>query len=194
MMDWVEQQEWKSYYSGQQCKRYRQQASGRRTIERFWLANRGTSALIRRMETEKASRENLSPHPPQFLHRPISKHGLAVDIALIHRTKIAAVVRHGAVIAQHEVGIGRNDRLRIRSRIGVNRGNVIFIHGLVVHIQLAAINADAVSTHSDYALDVALRRIAGIAKHDNVAALNGLQAIDEFVDEDAFLVGQRGHH
>src|SRR5271169_6495972 len=33
-----------------------------------------------------------------------------------------------------------------------------------------------------------------IPEHDNVASLNGLEAINEFVDEDAFLVGEKRSH
>jgi hypothetical protein len=31
-------------------------------------------------------------HPAQLIHRPIAKHGLAVDVALIDGTEVAAVV------------------------------------------------------------------------------------------------------
>src|SRR5438477_43078 len=43
-------------------------------------------------------------------------------------------------------------------------------------------------------LDVALGGIARVAENDDVAALDGLPAVDELVDEDAFLVVERGHH
>ena len=46
----------------------------------------------------------------------------------------------------------------------------------------------------DYALDVTLRGVAGIAEDDHIAALYWLEAVDELVDENPFLILQRGHH
>ena len=40
----------------------------------------------------------------------------------------------------------------------------------------------------------ALRRVARIAEHHDVAALDRLQPVDELVDENAFLVVERRHH
>src|SRR5271166_1154201 len=98
------------------------------------------------------------------------------------------------MIAQHEIALRRHHNFRIRPRVGVGGRNVIFIESFAVDIDLATIDADAISGDANYALDVALRGITRIAKHDYVAARNRLQAVDELVDEDALLVGERGHH
>src|ERR1700677_1203630 len=134
------------------------------------------------------------PYSPQLIHRPVAKHGFTINIALVYRTEIAAVVRHGPVIPQNEVAIRRNHRLWIRPRIGVGRRNVVFVQCFAVHIHLSAVDTDAISGYSDYAFYVALGRIARIAENDDISTGNRLQPIDEFVDEDALLVFKRRHH
>ena len=46
------------------------------------------------------------PDPAELIHRPVAEHRLAVDKALVDRTKVAAVIGHGPVIAEHEVALG----------------------------------------------------------------------------------------
>ena len=65
---------------------------------------------------------------------------------------------------------------------------------MFVEIDAAVVDADVVSGNADDALDETLGGIEGIAEDDDVAAVNGLDAIDELVDEDVFLVGEGGHH
>src|SRR5580698_6646243 len=98
------------------------------------------------------------------------------------------------MIAEDEKTIRRNHNFVIRAGIYVVAGNVVFIKRLSVHVNLAAFDADSVPGNSNDALDVTLRRVARIAEDNDVAALNGLPAIDELVDEDAFLVFEAGHH
>src|ERR1700733_9782913 len=93
-------------------------------------------------------------HTAQLIHGPVSEYGLAVDVALIHRTEITAVVRHRPVISQHEVAIRWDHCFRIRPRVGVGGRNVIFIERLAVHVDLAPVDTDAVAGHADYALDI----------------------------------------
>src|SRR6266850_4645662 len=135
-----------------------------------------------------------SPQTPQFIHRPIPKNRLTENVALLHRPEVPAVVRHAAVISQHEVTPGRHHDFGIGALIRVGRRNVVFDDRLLVDVQLARIDADLVSGNADHALDIALRGIPGITEYDDVAALDRLPAIDELVDEDTFLVVERGHH
>src|SRR5215831_3422146 len=114
------------------------------------------------------------PDAPQLIDRPITKHSLAINEALIHGTEVAAVVRHRAVIPEHIIRIRGHRYFRKGSGIRVFGGNVTLIKSPAIHIDLPAINADAISGHANYALDVALRRIVRIAKNDNVATLDGL--------------------
>ncbi len=89
--------------------------------------------------------------------------------------------------------LGHN-KFRVGARVGILGRHVGFVEGVVVHVDLPGIDANPVASHPDYAFDVALRRIARIAKDHNVAALNRFQTIDKLVDEDAFLVFERRHH
>ncbi len=52
----------------------------------------------------------------------------------------------------------------------------------------------SIARHADHALDVALRGIARIAEHHDIAALDRFQPIHKLVDEDSFLVFERRHH
>src|SRR6202030_1331518 len=90
----------------------------------------------------------------QLIHGPISKHSLAIDITLIHWAEIAAVVRHRAVISEHEITLRRHDRLRIGPRVSVGWWHVVLIQSLAVHIHLAAVNPYAISSHPNHALDI----------------------------------------
>src|SRR5579872_4716005 len=58
------------------------------------------------------------------------------------------------------------------------------------------IHFDAIARNRDDALDVGLAGIAREPKYDGIAAVDfsEMQAIDEFVDKNALLVIERGHH
>src|ERR1019366_2733096 len=96
------------------------------------------------------------PQPSQLLHRPISKNGFAVDVAFVHGTEVAAVVRHGAMVAEDEEAVRWNHNFAIGAGVGVIAGNVVFVEGLAVHEDLAVLDADAVAGNADHAFDVAL--------------------------------------
>src|SRR5216684_2325926 len=113
------------------------------------------------------TRQRALPQASQLLHRPIS---------------------------EDEETIRRNHNFTIGAGIGVIARNIVFVERLAVHIDLAVFDADTVAGNSDNALDVTLRSIARIAEDDDIAALDGLPAIDELVDEDPLLVFEAGHH
>src|SRR6266567_2630731 len=98
------------------------------------------------------------------------------------------------MVAEYEETMGRDRHLRIRPRICIRRRNVVLVQRLIVHVDLAAINADAVARHPDHALDVALGGIARIAEDHNIPTLDRFQPVYKLVDEDSFLVVERGHH
>src|SRR6266567_72159 len=98
------------------------------------------------------------------------------------------------MVAEYEEAMGGDRYLRIRPRICIRRGNVVLVQRLIVHVNLAAVNANTVARHPDHALDVALGGIARIAEDHNIPALDWFQPIYELVDEDSFLVVERGHH
>src|SRR6266851_7486278 len=140
------------------------------------------------------TRQRALPQASQLLHRPISEDGFAVDVAIVHGAEVAAVVRHRAMVAEDEEAVRRNHNFTIRARVGVIAGDVVFVERLAVHVDLAILDANPVAGNSDDALDVALRSVAWIAEDDEVAALDGLPAIDKLVDEDPLLVFEAGHH
>ena len=93
------------------------------------------------------------------------------------------------MVAKHEEGMLRHRGFRVRAGIGIGRGNVVLIERLIVHIHLAAVDADAVARHSDHAFDVALRGVARIPENHNIPAFN-----HKLIHEDPFLIFERGHH
>src|SRR3981189_953399 len=98
------------------------------------------------------------------------------------------------MVAEDEETVTRNPNFPIRAGVGVIAGDVVFVERLAVHEDLAILDANPVAGNSDDALDVALRSVARIAENDDVAALDGLPAIDKLVDEDPLLVFEAGHH
>src|SRR5579863_4406319 len=79
-------------------------------------------------------------------------------------------------------------------QISVFVGNIIFFQRVVVDKNLSGNNPHTVTAHPDHALNKALRRVTWIAKYDNVATFDRLPAVNEFIDENAFLVVERRHH
>src|SRR3981081_231782 len=98
------------------------------------------------------------------------------------------------MVAQHEVGIARNDEFRIGASVGIVARHIVFVESFSIDIDLPVHNADSVPRKSNNALDIAFRGVARVAEYNNVAALDRLPAIDKLVDEDALLIFESGHH
>src|SRR5260370_4602851 len=124
------------------------------------------------MSTKRSAPIAPLAHSAQLIHRPIPEHGLAVNIALIHRTEVPAVVRHRAMIAQNEIAFRRHDRLRIGPRAGVSGWNVILIQRLAIHINLPAVDSDPDPASTSHALPVPLRGTPRITDHYVIPARN----------------------
>src|SRR5208282_5365095 len=90
--------------------------------------------------------------------------------------------------------VGRNHDFAKGTGIFVIAGNIVFIERLTIDVDLPVFNADAVAGDSNDPLDVALRSVARIAEHDDVAALDRLPAIHKLVDKDALLIFKARHH
>src|SRR5881397_509041 len=58
-------------------------------------------------------------HYTNFFHRPIAEDGFAVDVAARHRAKVAAVIGHGAMVAQHKITVCWNPDFRRGARIQI---------------------------------------------------------------------------
>ena len=65
---------------------------------------------------------------------------------------------------------------------------------MAVYIDDALPNLDLLARQTDHALDEGFRAVQGIPENDDVAALDRLEAIDEFVDENALLIGKQRRH
>ena len=98
------------------------------------------------------------------------------------------------MVAEHEIGVRRNHNFGIRPPILISAGHIIFNQHLAIQKHASIDNAYVISGDPDHAFNETLLGIARIAKNHDVPALNGLDTIDEFVDEDAFLVVERRHH
>ena len=66
--------------------------------------------------------------------------------------------------------------------------------GLPLSHTWPVIDADAVAGQRDHALDVALLRVARIVEDHDIAALDGLDVVDKFVDEEPVAVFQPRQH
>jgi len=65
---------------------------------------------------------------------------------------------------------------------------------MAVNVNDAVANFHRFSRKADDAFDKRLGAIEGIPEDDDVAAVDGLKAVDELIDEDALLIGKkRGH-
>src|ERR1035441_10202354 len=74
--------------------------------------------------------------------------------------------------------------------------HVIFGQGLAVHNHHSTIDFHHVARQPDHTLDIGLRNIHREPEDHRVAALDVADAepVSEFVDEDALLIAQGGHH
>src|SRR5262249_29577913 len=129
-----------------------------------------------------------------LFHGPIAKDGFAIDVGTRDRPEIAAVVGHASVVAKNKIAVQRHLDLRIRPGIQILLRNVGFLNETPIQVNVAVKYADTVPRQSNYTLDEALARIARIAEHNNIAALDVLQAVCQFVDENALLVLQARLH
>ena len=124
----------------------------------------------------------------------IDEDGFAVDGFLGDGAEVAAVGRHVAMVAEDEEGVGGNGHFGVAAVVAIGGSNVGLVQLLSVDEDAALVDANAVAGDTDDALDVALGGVLRVAEDDDVAALDGFPAINELVDEDAFLVGKTGHH
>src|SRR5579863_6885914 len=120
-----------------------------------------------------------SPDSSHLVHGPIPEHCLAVNVALTDRTKIAAVVRQTAMVAQHKITVRRNYDFGVRSLVFVGTGHVVFLDRRAIHEDAAGIDLDAIPRQPNHPFDKALRRIPWITKNDDVATLDRLQPVDK---------------
>src|SRR5438270_10280067 len=130
----------------------------------------------------------------QLVHGPVAEDGLAIDIAAHHRADLAAVIRHGTMVAKHKIRIVGDNGLRKRTGVQVIRRNVRLGQQHAVHVNMSVSDKNAVAGQADHALNEALARVAGIMEDNDVTARDAFKAVDQLVDEDPLLVFQSGLH
>src|SRR4029077_7904338 len=125
---------------------------------------------------------------------PISKDSAAINEFAIHWAENARVVGTDAVITHDEVAVlGDADRTKI-AQVLVLRGDVRLLNRVAIDIDDALANFHLFARQTDDALDERFRTVERVPEDDDVATLDGLEAIDKFVDENALLIGEeRGH-
>src|SRR5271167_1028463 len=129
-----------------------------------------------------------------MIHGPVSKNGAPIDIAAGYRAKYTRIVGTDAMVTHHEIAVARHADGSEIADVFVLRRNIGFRHHLFVDVDGAAPNFHNFARQSNHALDERFRAIQRIPEDHDIAALNRLETVDKFVDEDAFLVGeQRGH-
>src|SRR5687768_15143081 len=65
---------------------------------------------------------------------------------------------------------------------------------LLVDKNIAALDLHGIPGHANDPLDIGLRGISGIPEHDDILAVDFLDAVDELVDEDPLLVPKFRKH
>jgi len=129
-----------------------------------------------------------------MVDRPVREHGSAINKFAVDRAEDARVIRADAVISHDEVHVLGDADGAVVAHVLVLCGNVRLVDGAPVNIDNALANLDILSRQPDNALDERFRMVERIPEDDDVAALDGLEPIHKFVDEDALLIGQERSH
>src|SRR5437016_13698503 len=118
---------------------------------------------------------------------PIGKYGAPVNIPALDRSENARIVGADAMIAHDEVAVLRNVHQRKIAQVLVLRRNIRLGYKFSVDVHSALAYFHRFARQTDHAFDEGLRAIEGIPKDDHIAALDGLEAVGESVDENTFL-------
>jgi hypothetical protein len=98
------------------------------------------------------------------------------------------MVSQDEVVALHDLG-GREGVV-----VAEAVGQVLLADLLAVHGEEAVPDLHRVARQGHHPLDERDRRVAGIPEDHDVAALDGVEAVDELVDDDALAVLEQGQH
>ena len=98
------------------------------------------------------------------------------------------------MIAEHVVMVVLHNGRGITLVINVFRGQIWLFEAPAINVNASIADADAVSGQAYDAFDIGLARIQGIPENNDVATLDRLKAVHEFVDEDALVILETRHH
>ena len=87
-----------------------------------------------------------------------------------------------------------DDALGLGALVAEAVGDVGFADGDVVDVDVAVVDAEGVAGEGDDTLDVALGVVAGVEEDDDVATVDGLEAVGELINEEAVLILQTRQH
>jgi hypothetical protein len=130
----------------------------------------------------------------EVVNRPISKDRTTVNKLAGNWTEHARIVGTNAMVTHNEVAVGRDLGRGIVADVGVLRRDVRLRNLATVDVDHAVADFDGLSGQGNHALDKGFGTIERIPENDDIAAIDRLEAVHEFVDEDALLIGkERGH-
>src|SRR6516225_9300186 len=129
-----------------------------------------------------------------MIDRPVGKNGASVNVLARDSAKNSGVVGADAMIAHHEVAAPRNCGSGVIADVRILRRNIRLGNLLPIDVDDAATNLDLLSRQGDDTFDKRLGAVQGIPEHYNIAAIDRLKAINEFIDEDALLVREERRH
>src|SRR5579862_6985233 len=98
------------------------------------------------------------------------------------------------MITHYEVAVRGNPPQPIARAIQIDRGDVRFKQFFAVHIEMARADFDRIARQPDHALDERFRAVQRIPEHHYIVAIDGLEAVHKFIDEDALLVAEERRH
>ena len=131
---------------------------------------------------------------PEVIDRPIGKHRAAIDEPAGDGAEYTRIIRADAVIAHYKITFAWHAHRSEIAQILVLCRHVRLRERGAIHIYDSLANLDDLTGQADHALDKRFCAIQGIPEDDHVAALDGLEAINKLVDEDALLVGEQRRH
>ena len=129
-----------------------------------------------------------------LVHGPVDEGCFAVDEGAGDGAEVAAVGGDVAVVAHDPEVAWGDDAFGLGALVAETVGDVGLADGAVVDVDAAVVDAEGVAGEGDDALDVALGVVAGVEEDDDVAAVDGLEAVGELVDEEAVLILEAGEH
>jgi len=129
-----------------------------------------------------------------MIDRPIGKNGASINELAGNGAKNARVIGADAVVAHDEIAVLGDAEWAVVAHVFILRRDVRLVDGAAVDIDDALANLDIFSRKTDDAFDERFRMIERIPENNNIAALNRLEAVDKFIDEDALLIGEERRH
>jgi hypothetical protein len=130
----------------------------------------------------------------EVIHGPIGKNGAAINELAGNRPKNSGIVGTDAMVAHDEITVLGNFHRAEVGDVAILRRDVRLGDQLPVHIEQAAADIHGFAGQADDSLDELFGAVQRIPEDNHVAAVNVLEAVDKFVDEDAFLVGKQRRH